>query len=321
MPYDIFPTTAENIVAASDAVLTRPSGCDENYAAQFMDVPINNVRNALEMAVQLGLIAKNPLDQYIPQKPFTVYLSTANDNQKAAVLRFVLENYEPYTAFKSRLYVTGFVAQAAEQVKVMYTLTPHRDEIKDTLISLGTYAHSLISEGAGLFKPSNYDSQQAEFLHVLDQVVADRAYAEARIRELLTDAVAGWISQDEVLSPLVTAYQHLPNGDTTTPVVHAGNAVESFLVQLAGHLGVNIIGATGINSKVDKFTTTYLSTKQKNMLKYLGHVRNAADHGVDAEIGSSWDISRETANEYVFVAISTIKSVVLATLPPKKFII
>jgi hypothetical protein len=310
---EIFPTTAEHIIAATDAVLTRPDGCDENYVAQFLDATQNNAHNALEMASQLGLITKNPHNLYVPEKPFAVYLSTAKDSQKAAVLRLVLENYEPYRAFKYRLTLTGFVPQAAEQVRVMFNLAAHRDEIKDTFVNLGTYAQSLISEGAGLFKPANFDTQQADFLQTVEQVAADRAYAEALVRTRLTDTVANWIDAQEVFSPLVTAYQLLPNiNDATAPIVHAGNGVESFLVQLATHFGVDLNRANGINIKAERFSSAQLHTKHKNMLKYLGHLRNAADHGTDAEIGASWEMTKETATEYVHVSISTIKSIVLA---------
>jgi hypothetical protein len=42
----------------------------------------------------------------------------------------------------------------------------------------------------------------------------------------------------------------------------------------------------------------------------LGHVRNAADHGIDAEIGHQWEVSENTSVEYVHVAITAIRDVV-----------
>lgn len=312
MPLDIFPTTAEHIIAATDAVTTRENGCDDNYVSQFIDVPQGNAQNALEMAKQLGLVLQNPPPNnlYFPQKPFAIYLVTAKDSQKAAVLRLVLENYEPYCIFKQRLAVTQLASRAAEQVKLIFNLTPHRDEIRDTFISLGTFTQSLITEGAGLFKVVDYESSNADFLHVIAEVAADRGIAEATIRRKLGDDVAVWINQQDVLSPLVTAYQRVGLGnDPRACVVHAGNAIESFLVQLAAHMGTGLIGANGINTKVDRFANQ-LNSKHKNMLKYLGHIRNAADHGIDPEIGNAWDISAESATEYVHISISTIKSIV-----------
>src|SRR5450759_5134503 len=159
MPIQIFQTTAENIIASVDAVLTKPSGCDLTYVAQFMDVPSINAENALKMANELGLVRIDPTTgDYFPQEPFAIYLVSGKDSQKAAVLRVVLEKYEPYKAFKTRLEITGIASTAAEQVKLIFGLTPHREEIKDTLISIGTFAQSLVSEGAGLFRPKEYST-------------------------------------------------------------------------------------------------------------------------------------------------------------------
>jgi len=314
MPVDIFPTTAENVIVATDAVLTKVQGCDESYVADFMDVPLINARNALGMAKELGLIELQINGNYYPLKPFSIYLVTARDNQKAAVLRLVLENYEPYQAFKFRLAVTGLAATAAEQVKVMYSLQNHRDEIKDTLISLGTFAQSLVTEGGGLFRPAEFDTQKAGFIEIASEVASDRALAETKIRMRLGNDTADWINYQEVFSPLTTAFQELRSGNPRTPIVFAGNAIESFLVQLSTHYTVNLAGATGINSKVERFSSTQIRTKHKNMFKYLGHIRNATDHGIDTEIGTSWAVSQETAIEYVNVSLSIVKAVTLSVL-------
>lgn len=312
MSIDIFPTTAEHIIAVTDAVTTREDGCDLNYVSQFIDVPIVNTQNALEMAMQLQLVDQEPpqTNPYFPHKPFASYLVTAKDAQKAAVLRLVLENYEPYHIFKHRLAVTNSVTRAAEQVKLMFNLTPHRDEIKDTLISLGTFAQSLVTEGAGSFRVTDYNNPNTSFLLVVAEVAADRGIAEAIVRSKLGDENAAWINQQEVLAPLVTAYQRLGSAnDSRTCVVNAGNAIESFLVQLAAHMGIGLEGATGINAKADRLGPQ-LNTKHRNIIKYLGHIRNAADHGIDPDIGSSWEISPSSAIEYVHISISAIKSIV-----------
>ena len=120
MPTDVYHTTVESIIAVIDAVLSSDGDCDLNYLAQFMDVPVPTVENALRMAKELALVDNVPghLNLYRSQKPFATYLVTAKDIQKAAVFRLVLENYEPYCFFKERLIITGHPNPSAEQVKV-----------------------------------------------------------------------------------------------------------------------------------------------------------------------------------------------------------
>lgn len=313
MPLDVFPTTAEHLIAATEAVLLKATGCDDAFVAQFMDVPVENARNALRMSAQLGLVEDDAAAGFKPRRPFAVYLVTASDVQKAAILRLVLEDFEPYRVFKARLDILGLAPAAAEQVKQLFGLGRHRDEIKDTLVNLGTFAQSLRSEGAGLFKVAELDSRRAGFLQVVAEVVAERATAEVVVRRRIGPEASAWVNEIEVLSPIITAYQKIPNSDDTrSPVLYAGNAVESFLSQVGAHFGVNLAGASGINAKVDNLRQAgHLRKKQSFMLKYLGHVRNAVDHGTDPDIGSTWAISPETACEYVHVAISAIRAIVL----------
>ncbi len=315
MAPQIFPTTAENIISVIDAVLTLPSGCDLAYVTQFLDIPQDTAQNALLMAKELGLIQIDlATNMYLPLEPFAVYLVTGRDSQRAATLRISLEKYRPYQSFKTRLEVTGLASRAAEQVKAMYNLTPHRELIKDTLISLGTYTQSLVSEGAGIFKPAEFDYMHADCIAIVSEAAVSREQAEMVVRRRLTEEVAGWISYDEVISPLTTAYQKISQGnDCKAAVMFAGNAIESFLAQLGNHFNVNLAGINGINAKAERLGAN-IKTKQKNMLKYLGHIRNAADHGADAEIGATWDISDYTSIEYTHVAISTIKSITIAII-------
>src|SRR5262249_25637602 len=81
--------------------------------------------------------------------------------------------------------------------------------------------------------------------------------------------------------------------------------------KLAGTQGVNVAASPGINAKADVLTNArVLTTKHKFVLKYLGHVRNAADHGTDAEIGQHWQISQSTPVEFVHVALTAIRNLI-----------
>lgn len=186
MAYEIFPTTAEHIVSSTDAVLLKNTGCDENFVAAFLDVPTDTARNALLMSSQLGLVKFNRDDSlFYPVLPFSTYVVTSREQQKSAVVRVLLEQYEPYKLFKNRLMVTGLVHTAAEQVRVYFGLTAHRDSIKDTLTSLGTYAQSLVSEGAGLYRLSEIVGDRVEYLLHFGGIASDREKAEIIVRKLI----------------------------------------------------------------------------------------------------------------------------------------
>ncbi|MEO0684367.1 MAG: hypothetical protein AAFY76_04780 [Cyanobacteria bacterium J06649_11] len=310
MPYTVYQTTAEEIIGATDAVIQAGTGADLNLISEFLVTSLPNATNAANMAVELGLIELDTATNlYSPAFPYAIYLVTANQLQKASVLRLVLETYEPYKLFKSRLKLTTTSNDAANQVKALIGLTAHRAEINHTFISLGTFTNSLTNQGAGKYVP--VEGSDYSFLQVVNAVVQSRQDAELKIRERLGEDIIQWINTDDVFNPLVSAFQLSAqiNGDPRAPIVHAGNAIESFLVQVGNHYAINMTGANGINAKIDRITQTQLTVKHKNICKYLGHVRNACHHGIDPTIGQAWTISSETSVEYVHISLTAIRSI------------
>ncbi len=307
MPRAFSPATAEQVVAAVEAVVVHQKPASADFVANFADIQQPQAEAALELARDLGLLSVNG-GRYSLANPLCKYLVTTNLAQRAAVLRVVLESYEPFLAFRERLAATANAGNAAQQTKVVLDLNAHREEIKNTLISLGTYSDALLTEGGGRYAPQPGAADNS--LQVLALAAGDQASSEALIRRQLGDNACQLISRDEVIVPLRNALLRANGNDAQGAVVEAGNAVESYLVALAARANVGIAGANGINSKLDRFDQSHWLPKKLVFIgKHLGHVRNAADHGNDAEINAVWTIRRATGLEYVFLACSFIAAV------------
>lgn len=303
MPRQFFQSTAEDVIAAIEAVVFNGKDTTPDFAAQFTDIPADRAKNALKLAVDMGFLTENA-GKFSVTSPLCGLLITPKLNQKAAALRIALETYEPFVVFRHRLKATDFAHQAAQQTKVSLDLGEHRDVVKDTLISLGTYSGALGTEGGGVYVPT--DEAIGNDVLLMAQSCKDIAAAEARIRLQIGEA-GEVVSREEVLIPLANALLKAAAGDARNAVVLAGNAVESYLVELAARVGVTLAGAPGINAKLDKFSqANKLPKKLIGVGKYLGNVRNAADHGIDAEVGAAWNILESTGTEFVFVACSFV---------------
>ncbi len=279
------------------------------FAADFSDnLPnVAQAAAALEMAQDLGLVQKDG-QGWINGSPLSRFLSTSAQPQKAAVMRIVLESYDAFTIFRQQLIATGDATRAARHTRTVLDLDAHHEQIKDTLVGLGTYAQALKTSGGGQYAPT--DQPFADALAVLAKACADVAAAEARIREHLGQDAADHASKNDVIDPLADALIRAATHDGRGAVLEAGNAVESFITAAAVGANVALGGATGINSKLQPFVTSHaLPVKIASIGHYLGHVRNAADHGVDQEVGAAWDIRDTTGIEYVFVACSFIRAV------------
>src|SRR5687767_10046858 len=118
MPFHISQTTAEEIVGATDAVIQKGTGADVALIADFLTIPNQNALNAVSMAEELRLVKKVGTT-YSPLFPYATYLVTGDLQQKAAVLRFILEEYQPYKLFKARLMLNNSAQDVATQVKAV----------------------------------------------------------------------------------------------------------------------------------------------------------------------------------------------------------
>lgn len=303
--YVIVPTTAENIIGAVDACGQFPNGADVEFASLFLDIPTDQAQNALIMAQQLKLVTLIQ-GKYRPDGPFSVYLVTSNEKQRAVIFRMALEQFVPFQTFKNRLKITGLAPKAAEQTKIIHNLTTHREDIATTCISIGQYSGSLVFEGAGLYRASN----DPLTLVGIEPIINDLESAKQYVYEKLGAEATSVVDPIDVLEQLTIAILQIGH-DNKAPIVHTGNAVESFLYRLAQTHNIDITGANGINSKADRLkNSNKLTLKLYNMSKYLGHLRNAADHGTDPDIGTIWDFTKSSSSEYVHVGISFIRAVI-----------
>ena len=276
--------------------------------AEFLDLPVTNAQAALDLALDLGLIACDGTN-YSVSSPLARLLVTPVLAQKSAILRVAVESYEPFRNFRGRLHLSGeSPTVAAQQTKVLLGLTEHHEAIKQTLVSLGTYCQSLRTTGGGQYQVRF--EFEGELSSQLSAAVAQLAEAELRVRDWLSENARTYLDSDSVLDPLAEAYLKVSQADARSAVVSCGNAVESFLAQIAGDLAVNVASAPGLGAKLAAIDNAgHLPKKLVAVGRYLGQVRNAADHGVDPDISRAWSIRDGTGEDYLRVAITFIESV------------
>jgi len=302
-------TTAEHVMSAVEAVVVHGGATPLDLIAQFLDITPQHATAALDLAVELGLLSVNGTD-YTAISPLCRL--TAIPDQKAAVLRILIESYRPFTVFRERLVATSDLNTAAQATKVICGLPAHRDVVKETLINLGTFSRALVPAGGGQYALEA--ASLANPLQVIATACTTMAVAEGRIRNQLGPAAEAVLAphRDTVIVPLADALMRANNRDGAGAIQAAGNAVESHITSLAQRMGVILTGATGIIEKLNKFANPRrLPRKLIHIGSYLGSIRNAADHGPDADINNaSWQVRDATGLEYVFVACSFIATTI-----------
>jgi hypothetical protein len=304
MPRAFFNSTAEQVVQVVDAVHIKRKA-DTGFIEKFCELTGDQVASALALAKDMGLI-KESSGEWSAPNILAGFFGTAVEEQKAAALRIALEKYQPFIVFRERLSATSNADKAAQETKTILELDMHRTEIKDTLISLGTYTGAISIQGGGRYSSS--DSPLANQLKDLASVCADVVAAEARIRIQIGER-NNQADRQEVIIPLAQALLKAARGQASDAVKDSAVAYESFLAHLAGRMGVSLTGADSIIEKLERFRTgSHLPKKIVEAGKYLGQVRNAADHGVDVDpdVGAVWRIQDSTGLLYVYVTCSLV---------------
>jgi len=296
-------TTADAVVAAVEAVVLGRGTATEQMVADFLDLPVPKAREALNLAEDLGLV-RDTGGGIESASPLARLLTTPVLQQRAAVLRVAVESYEPFLIFRERLYANGGVpSSAAQQTRSLLGLSEHREVIKETLISLGTYCRSFRSTGGG--EHTVQFEYEDDLRTQLAGVVSQLSDAHLRVRDWLSEDLRAYAATRDVLDPLAEAYLKVSQGDARGAILNAGNAVESYLTQLAGDMGVNVAAAHGLGAKVAAFETAKVLPKKIIAIgRYLSNIRNGADHGVDPDVGASWTIRDGTGEDFLRVSVT-----------------
>lgn len=312
MPYDIIFAPAEDIVGVVDAILAKPVECSEDFISEFADISSIQTSNALYMAKQLGLADKDNTTGYYISNSFLARLivSSRDDNHKAAIMRLVLEQYEPYITFKSRFSFSSSIDLACKQVKTLYSMSCGYKDIRNAIINIATYSKAMINDGASSYK---LNQDEVSYIEILELALRFKANDDNALRTQLGDTVCDYLNTENVFNPLSDAYSKIQNAETDpkAAILYAGNAFESFLQQIADTHTISLVGKSGIGQKSDALSSV-ISKKHRGMIQYICQIRNAADHGADPDEGGKvWSISNESAQMYPIVVASIIKNIVL----------
>lgn len=310
MSYNIVLTTAEDIVAVVDAVVAKGASATKEFIFEFTGIATEDqVLKALHMAQELQLVKYDTTTNVYDINSFLAkkLVTSLSDDEKAIFMRMIIEQYPPYNTFRTRYEYSQLIDVACRQTKVLYNMTSHERDIKNTLVSIATYAKALKSEGANLYSFMDADCTADILEFSLKQISLSesslKVYWGAQLYEFVDRG-----SVFDTLSEALIKSKASPL-DANSVIVYSANAFESFLSNLASALNITLAGKNGILQKRDALSA-HLSKKHRGMIDYIGQVRNAADHGADVdENNQCWIITKETATIFPLLVAIVIKDI------------
>jgi hypothetical protein len=311
---DLEQCTAEQVVDAVEAVTLAAAACTPADVAGHVNLPQASVERALAVAEKLGLVNKTG-SKYVAAAPYEHYFAEASESRRIDVLRFALEAFPPYRYFKQRLAFHGDPLRGARETKLRFGYENHEGEIRETLISLGQFAGSLTYSTEASYSVAGSGAVD-EFLAVADAISTDRSTIEDYIRNRLGNVAYAYIQdeRDDIVTHLRAALAKAVAEEFDESIVmEVANACENFLTKLADDQTppTSLSGKYGVIQKAMALKDAgAIATKHMGYMNFLGHLRNAAEHGIDTEINAEWDVSTEGARLSVFMVLAAIKSVV-----------
>lgn len=306
--------TAEQVAEVTEAVAIAGAAPDAKAVAAFLNHPPQTVERALVVAEDLGLVVKNGND-FEPNPPFGYYFAEATESRRIDVLRFALEAFPAYRFFKQRIALHRDPLRGAREIKHRFGYTNHESEIRETLVSLGQFSGSLVYGTDTGYVVATSEEAEA-FLAAAEQISLAGASVEDFIRETLGDDAYAYVQDEEadIVTNLRSAVLKLVAGQRDrSAVVHIGNAAENFLIKVANNAtpAVSLTGATGVTSKAQRIADQHvIADKHMGYFRFLGHLRNAADHGQDPDVNMEWEISPEAVQLGAMSLLAAIKTVV-----------
>jgi hypothetical protein len=311
---DLEQCTAEQVVDVVEAVTLAGVPASAAQVAAHVSLPESSVKQALVVAEMLGLVERSG-SQYTPASPYDHYFAEASEPRRIDVLRFALEAFGPYRFFKQRLAFHSDPQRAAKETKLRFKYGNHEGQIRETLVSLGQFAGSLTyskDEGYQVARSEAVD----EYLAVADIISADAASIDDYLRTRLGDAAYAYVQDeaDDIITHLRAATAKVVADELDEGVVmEVANACENLLMKLAGEQDppISLVGKTGVIQKAIALKNAdVIATKHLGYFTLIGHVRNAAEHGIDPEVNLEWDISPEASRLSLYAMLGAIFSVV-----------
>lgn len=306
--------TAEQVVDAVETVTLASGPVSAADVAAHVNHPLASVQRALVVAEMLGLV-HHSATKYTPVSPYEHYFAEASESRRIDVLRFALEAFPGYRYFKQRLAFHGEPLRAAKETKLRFQFSNHEGEIRETLVSLGQFSGSLTysTEGGYLVTSSGAVN---EFLAVADSITVDAASIEDFVRDRLGSDAYGYVQDEkhDIITHIRAALAKVVAEELDEGLVlEVANATENFLTKVAA-AETPPTSLTGKHGVIQKATAlkdaNAIATKHLGYFNFIGHLRNAADHGIDSDIGLEWDVSPEAARLSILMLLGAIKSVV-----------
>src|SRR6266566_4671124 len=314
MSQKIPDASAELILAAAEAVYyLRPEFDIQKVATYIGTTSEATARSALDGARLLGFLADAQNETYQPDERILRLQTHADGLARRMLFRVRLEEFKPFRVFKERVLCGDSALESAKKVKLLEDIETEVTKVKDIFQQWGLYSQSFSQDQIGNLTCSSEEGlTPAYLLRVRASIAAAeqaRVFIQLRIGEDSFRILPAEVL-DSLSSSMVRCHsRHEPKSEIMFAM---GTAMERFLSFIATRANppADLTGTNGIVQMAESLRSLDVITRKHfGLIQAVGAVRNAADHGIDTEIGKSWSLTYESILDAGLIVLDAIKSI------------
>lgn len=306
--------SGETILAAAEAIYYTTPDFSISSVAEYMNTKdLAVAKEAIEAAALLGFVQERQKDFYFPIDDILRLETHADAQGRRTVFRIRLESLAPYKRFKERIYCGDSPLEAARRVGALGNIDTEPIKIKEIFQRLGLFAGSFTQDGIGNLVCSSGEQSIGAYLDAVKSSLISaesaRTFIERRVGEepfrfLPSEAL------DNLTSMLARCQaKHEPKSEM---IFALGTAVEKFLRKIGDESNppVDLTKTNGVTQMADELRKGNVITKKHyGLLQAIAAMRNAANHGIDNDIGKAWAFTHETISDVGLLTLDTIRSI------------
>jgi len=308
MTYEAVEVNHRSFIDVIEAVCVLDSRATLDIIAEYSDIANDSAQKALKMAMQLGFVQQEST-LFKPIHPFARLFTDAKTNEKKAILKFKLMEYEPFKFFANLILKGQDETRASCKTQMVYNFSGSPMILRNTFLDLGIFSRIFVEKETGIETVFDAEPDIRNIFESISNTLNEEAQVENFISTQLDEDVLEYVRS--FIDRLKTAALRI-SSNSKSCVKDTADVFEDFLKKICSEESVDITGANGIIEVGNRLkSASKITSKHQGFINFIGHMRNAFKHTTDSEINATWDVSSDLPLNLFLVTLTAMNSIFL----------
>jgi len=300
------PDASVSAICEIIEALRERSNLTPSEIAKYLSKTETYAKRIVDACVQLGLVKIE--NNFTKMTIDAIDLAKATKEQRSDVFKKTLIMFPPFILFAKLIMKGNTLNDSARKVKVIFKIPESENIIESTLRRWGVFSKLIMKKNNQFVLAYTEEEIDAEYLKELIEATHDEFKAQLFIANKLDDYAFSYLTNNEK-ARFIKALQKYQN-EPEDAAKDASNSFESVLFRICTNHSIDTSRLNGIQQIADSLKgNNIILEKHRKICSYHSALRNAANHGIEREIGLPWRIETDASLELVLSELTTIRSI------------